>query len=144
MTATDVKAVIVFTSAAGKLGRSVAKNLADGYRIGGLDRGVRALCVVPWPSHRIRARDARLVKAAVLRAQIRVPPARPGGRHQLRKCRYTVVRDTPSARAVWLTLWPLRSNSLRTSSAAPRCSRDADNGVPSVCSTASMSARFKG
>ena len=60
MTATDVKAVIVFTSAAGKLGRSVAKNLADGYRIVGLDRRLRVLCVVSWRSHRIRSRDARL------------------------------------------------------------------------------------
>jgi hypothetical protein len=31
-----------------------------------------------------------------------------------------VVRDTPSARDVWLTLRPLRSNSLRTSSPALR------------------------
>ena len=85
-----------------------------------------------------------MVRAALLRAKIRAPPAGPGDRHQLRKCRYTVVRDTPSVRAVWLTLWPLRSNSMRTSSAAPRCSRDADNDGPSVCSTASMSARFKG
>ena len=42
MTAADARPIVLVTGAAGNLGRSVAKALADGYRIVGLDRKARA------------------------------------------------------------------------------------------------------
>ena len=41
MTAADARPIVLLTGAAGNLGRSVAKALADGYRIVGLDRQAR-------------------------------------------------------------------------------------------------------
>ena len=57
MTAADARPIVLVTGAAGNLGRSVAKAMADGYRIVGLDLKAREMGKGPDDRYPILAVD---------------------------------------------------------------------------------------